>query len=97
VVDYRHVLEHASGSMTVSYSALLGKRVEAHYRASDLHLSAVGTLISDSGDSIVLEEHFSQNGRDKTIRVEIPYEYVIRVVEAAENFAALPPQRTLSK
>jgi hypothetical protein len=72
----------------MAYPSLLGKRVEAHYRASDLHLSAVGTLVSDSGDSIVLEERFSQNGRDKTMRVEIPYEYVIRVVEAEEDVAA---------
>jgi hypothetical protein len=83
--------------MTVSYASLLGKRVEAHYRAGDLHLSAVGTLISDSGDSIVLEEHFSQNGRDKAMRVEIPYEYVIRVSEVAENSAAPPPHRTSYK
>jgi hypothetical protein len=83
--------------MTVSYASLLGKRVEAHYRAGDLHLSAVGTLISDSGDSIVLEEHFSQNGREKAMRVEIPYEYVIRVSEVAENSAAPPPQRTSYK
>ena len=83
--------------MTVAYSSLLGKRVEAHYRASDLHLSAVGTLVSDSGSSIVLEERFSQNGREKTLRVEIPYDYVIRVVETAEDSAAPPPQRALSK
>jgi hypothetical protein len=74
----------------MAYTSLLGKRVEAHYRASDLHLSAVGTLITDSGKSIVLEERFLQNGKEKIMRVEIPYPYVIRVVEAEENSAASP-------
>lgn len=82
----------------MAYSSFLGKRVEAHYRASDLHLSAVGTLVSDSGKSIVLEERFSQNGKEKTMRVEIPYEYVTRVVEATEKPAAPPSsQGSLSK
>lgn len=72
------------------YSSLLGKRVEAHYRVSDLHLSAVGTLVSDSENSIVLEERFVQNGRDKAMRVVIPYEYVIRVVEAAVTPVSAP-------
>jgi hypothetical protein len=74
----------------MAYTSLLGKRVEAHYRASDLHLSAVGTLITDSGKSIVLEERFLQNGKEKIMRVEIPYPYVIRVVEAEEDSAASP-------
>jgi hypothetical protein len=82
--------------MAMAYSSLLGKRVEAHYRASDLHLSAVGTLVSDSGNSIVLEERFLQDGKEKTVRVEIPYEYVIRVVEAAENSPASPPSQGAS-
>jgi hypothetical protein len=38
--------------MLTPYEALLGKRVEAHYRASDLQLSAAGTLVADSGKSI---------------------------------------------
>jgi hypothetical protein len=63
------------------YSALVGKRVEARYRTADVHLSAVGTLVSDSGKSIFLEDRFSQGGRDKTVRVEIPYQFVIRVNE----------------
>ena len=41
------------------YSALIGKRVEARYRTADIHLSAVGTLVSDSGKSIFLEDRFS--------------------------------------
>jgi hypothetical protein len=74
----------------MTYSSLLGKRVEAHYRASDLHLSAVGMLVSDSGKSIVLEERFLQNGREKAMRVEIPYQYVIRVAEAEEKQPVSP-------
>jgi hypothetical protein len=63
------------------YSALIGKRVEARYRTADIHLSAVGTLVSDSGKSIFLEDRFSLGGREKTMRVEIPYQFVIRVNE----------------
>jgi hypothetical protein len=63
------------------YSSLVGKRVEAHYRAGDIHLSAVGTLVSDSGKSVFLEERFSQGGKDKTMRIEIPYAYVISIGE----------------
>jgi len=63
------------------YSSLVGKRVQAHYRAADIHLSAVGTLVSDSGESIFLEDRFSLGGREKTMRVEIPYQFVIRISE----------------
>ena len=63
------------------YSALIGKRVEARYRTADIHLSAVGTLVSDSGKSIYLEDRFSLGGREKTMRVEIPYQFVIQVNE----------------
>lgn len=55
--------------------------MEAHYRAADIHLSAVGTLVDDTGKSVFVEERFSQNGKQKTMRVEIPYEYVIRIAE----------------
>lgn len=78
----------------MSYSSLLGKRVEVHYRASDLHLSAVGTLVSDSAKSVVLEERFLQNGREKAMRVEIPYQYVIRVVEAVEKVPVSPSSQS---
>ena len=63
------------------YEALLGKRVEAHYRASDLQLSAAGTLVADSGKFIALEDHFIQNGHEKKMRLEIPYQFLCRVVE----------------
>jgi hypothetical protein len=73
------------------YSSFLGTRVEGHYRASDLQLSAVGKLVSDSRDAIVLEERFQQNGKDKVLRVEIPYQYILRVVQAVEKTAASRP------
>ena len=73
----------------MSYAAFLGSRVEVHYRASDLQLTAVGELVSDSRKSLVLEERFQQNGKDKVLRVEIPYQYIIRVMKADK---AAPPR-----
>ena len=70
------------------YESLVGKRVEAHYRAGEIHLSAIGTLISDSGKFVILEDRFSAGGKDKTMRVEIPYEYLVRLAETKENPAA---------
>lgn len=67
------------------YSSLAGKRVEAKYRAGEIHQRSIGTLIADTGTSITIEEHFVQGGRNKTMRVEIPYEYVIRIIEAPKN------------
>jgi hypothetical protein len=72
------------------YSAFLGKRVEAYYRAGNLQLSTSGTLTSDTGKAIFVQEHFSSGGKDKTMRVEIPYSYVIRVVEMRDDGAARP-------
>jgi len=65
------------------FKSLVGKRVEASYRAGDIHLSAVGILVDDSGESISIEERFSQGGREKMMRVEIPYNRVIHVGEAS--------------
>lgn len=81
------------------YSALVGKRVEARYRTADIHLSAVGTLVSDSGKSIFLEDRFSLGGREKTMRVEIPYQFVIHVCEThAETSRPAPlPARPSNK
>jgi len=72
------------------YAALVGKRVEALYRAGDIHLSAVGTLVTDTGKAVFLEERFAQGGKNKTMRVEIPYEYVVRLAETREESAASP-------
>ena len=71
------------------YTALLGKRVEAHYRAGDMQLSTNGTLVSDTGKAIFVQERFSSGGKEKTMRVEIPYAYVIRVVEVRDDAAKL--------
>ena len=45
-------------------------------------MSAVGMLVVDTGKSIFIEDNFAQSGRNKLLRVEIPYDYVVRVVEA---------------
>jgi hypothetical protein len=81
------------------YSALLGKRVEAHYRAGDIQLSTIGTLASDTGKAIFVEEHFSSGGKEKTMRVEIPYSYVIRVAETRDEATSPPgvPKSTKKK
>jgi hypothetical protein len=67
------------------YSALAGKRVEVHYRAGNLHLSVCGVLVAETPEGIVLEDRFSRDGREKTIRVEIPYAYVLQLRECPEN------------
>lgn len=67
------------------YTAFLGKRVEVHYRAGELQLSTIGTLVSDTGKAIFVQERFSSGGKEKTMRVEVPYAYVIRVTEAREE------------
>lgn len=63
------------------YFAPLGKRVEVQYRVGDLLLTATGTLVADSGKSIFLEEHFSQHGKEKTFRWEIPYQNIVQLTE----------------
>lgn len=75
------------------YASLVGKRVEAYYRAGDVHMSAVGTLVADNGKSICIEENFSQSGRNKLLRVDIPYDYIVRVVETNGD----PPESAASK
>jgi hypothetical protein len=67
------------------YAPLLGKKVEAHYRASDLNLSATGTLVADTGSSIFIEDRFTQNGCEKKMRLEIPYPHVHRIFERGEG------------
>jgi hypothetical protein len=70
------------------YSSFIGKRVEAQYRVADIHQSSVGTLVIDTGESIFIEERFSQGGKNKSMRIEIPYSYVIRIAEAPPTVAA---------
>jgi hypothetical protein len=59
--------------------------VEAHYRAGDMQLSTSGTLVSDTGKAIFVQERFSSGGKEKMMRVEIPYAYVIRVAEIRDE------------
>jgi len=63
------------------YSALLGKRVEARYRAGYAYYAATGVLSADTGKSIFIEDRFAQEGRDKVMRVEIPYGCILTVEE----------------
>jgi len=41
----------------------MGKRVEAHYRVADIHQKSVGTLVADTGLSIVVEERLLDGER----------------------------------
>jgi hypothetical protein len=79
------------------YKSLVGKRVEAQYRAGEIQLSAIGTLISDSGKSVILEDRFSAGGKDKTMRVEIPYEYLVHLVETKVNPTVPAPMPSSTK
>ena len=75
------------------YAALTGKRVEAHYRASELHLSVCGILTAETAEAVVIQERFTRNGREKTIRVEIPHTCIVRIQEcpaAAEGVRMRP-------
>ncbi|MFZ0211947.1 MAG: hypothetical protein WBE20_03590 [Candidatus Acidiferrales bacterium] len=63
------------------FASLLGKRVEVNYRAGEVHMIATGTLAVDSGQLIRLEDRFQQSGREKTMRMEIPYAAIVRVRE----------------
>ena len=79
------------------YTSFVGKRVEVHYRSADVHLFAVGVLVTDTEKSICLEDRFSSGGKDKTIRFEIPYTHVIRVVEvrSTNQASAVPALRAV--
>jgi hypothetical protein len=79
------------------YESLVGKRVEAQYRAAEIQLSAIGTLIIDSGKSVILEDRFSAGGKDKTMRVEIPYEYLVRLAETKASPSAPAPMPSPSR
>jgi hypothetical protein len=63
------------------YRYRVGRRVEVHYRSGDFYLSCVGALAFDDGESIVVHEQFSSGGNQKAMRVEIPYSYIVRLME----------------
>lgn len=72
------------------YKSLSGKRVQITYRAGVIQSTTCGTLVSDTGKAVSVEERFTQRGKEKTLRVEIPYSCVVRIAEvAAESAAAL--------
>jgi hypothetical protein len=64
-----------------AFTLLVGKRVEVNYRAGEVQMTATGMLALDSGALIRLEDRFAQSGRDKTVRIEIPYPSIVRVRE----------------
>jgi len=75
------------------YKSFVGKRVEAQYRVAEIHQTSVGVVTADTGRSVIIQETLSQGERKKTMRIEIPYEYVIRLVEihqSAQTPATLP-------
>ena len=76
------------------FLSFLARRVEVHYRASDLHLSVVGTLVIDTGESIVLEDRFVQAGKYKMMRVAIPYDYVVRIAVSNDQPIEQPRPKT---
>jgi hypothetical protein len=67
------------------YSSFLGRRVEVHYRAGDVLLPASGTFVADSGRSIFLEQSLVQRGQQRHFRWEIPYQFIVRLEEKAED------------
>jgi hypothetical protein len=73
------------------YSALLGRRVEVHYRTGEILMPVTGTLAADSGKSIFLEEHFHHQQQVKSFRWEIPYRSIVELTEST----ALASQPTL--
>src|SRR5207244_4753919 len=70
------------------YSAFLGRRVEVQYRAGDILLPASGTFVADSGRSIFLEQNLDQRGQHRHFRWEIPYQYLVRIVEQPDSGAS---------
>lgn len=56
-----------------------------HYRAGDIVLPASGTFVADSGRSIFLEQSFLQRGQQKHFRWEIPYQYIVRLEQKADE------------
>jgi hypothetical protein len=67
------------------YSGFLGRRVEVHYRAGDVLLPASGIFVADSGRSIFLEQSLVQRGQQRHFRWEIPYQFIVRLEEKAED------------
>lgn len=73
------------------YKSLIGKQIEISYRAGDIHLPASGVLMADSGLSVYLEDRFVQRGKQKTLRLEIPYQCIMSLRETSSTSAPCPP------
>jgi hypothetical protein len=69
------------------YSNFLRHKVEVLYRAGEVVLPASGTFVADSGRSIFLEQHFEQRGQSRHFRWEIPYQYLVKLQDAAQEAA----------
>ena len=61
------------------YSSQLGKKVEVVYRLGIIDLLAVGILVGDSGQFILVEQHCEQHGSVKTFHLKIPYDRMVRL------------------
>ncbi|HTU34391.1 MAG TPA: hypothetical protein VMF66_11370 [Candidatus Acidoferrum sp.] len=62
--------------------------MEAHYRAGDMHLSVCGILVAVTPQAVVLEDRFTRDSREKTIRVEIPHAYLLHLYECPDKRVA---------
>ena len=78
-----------------SYSAFVGHAVEVRYRVGDMTLPGFGTLVTDSGSSIFLEQRFGQNGQSRNFSWRIPYSCIVRLEQVDSAIIArhlLPEQ-----
>jgi len=71
------------------YAALLGHRIEVHYRSGEIILPATGILAADSGKSIFLEEEVVQLSGLKKFRWEISYLQIVRLSESSMPSSAV--------
>ena len=78
------------------YPKLVGRKVDVVYRAGDILLPASGNLVADSGRSIFLEQSLLQRGQAKHFRWEIPYQYIVRIEENAEEASGKTEQKTVA-
>lgn len=78
------------------YSAFLSLQVDVQYRAGDILLPASGTLVGDTGRSIFLEQSFEQRGQRRNFRWEIPYPYIVRLVEKTNTATRAPVETPIA-
>lgn len=67
------------------FESFLGKRAEVRYRTGYIYYCTSGTLAADNGASVFIEESFVQNAKKKMLRIEIPYECILSVVELPQE------------